>query len=81
MEGEQEQVALLYRSGMGKWVWEPDLFFYNTPTITFLNAHHNRLRSRIASGSTRLPAAADMRQLQWDPELAKVAQRFRDLYF
>ena len=43
-------------------------------------AHHNRLRSRIASGSTRLPAAADMRELQWDPELAKVAQRFKDLF-
>ena len=28
MEGEQEQVALLYRSGMGKWVWEPDLLFW-----------------------------------------------------
>ena len=53
------------------------MLVFNLPSQVV--AHHNRLRSRIASGSTRLPAAADMRQLQWDPELAKVAQRFRDL--
>ena len=40
--------------------------------------HHNRLRSRVASGLTRLPPATNMRQLEWDPELASVAQRLAD---
>jgi len=40
--------------------------------------HHNRLRSRVASGLTQHPPAANMRQLEWDPELARVAQRLAD---
>merc|ERR1712130_167465 len=40
--------------------------------------HHNRLRSRVASGLTRHPPAANMRQLEWDSELARVAQRLAD---
>jgi len=39
---------------------------------------HNRLRSRVAMGSTRQPSAADMMELQWDEELATVAQRHAD---
>jgi len=40
--------------------------------------HHNRLRSRVASGLTRHPPASNMRQLEWDGELARVAQRLAD---
>ena len=39
---------------------------------------HNRLRSRVAVGSTIQPSAADMMELQWDDELAAVAQRHAD---
>ena len=39
---------------------------------------HNRLRSRVAVGSTNQPSAADMMELQWDDELASVAQRHAD---
>jgi len=39
---------------------------------------HNRLRSRVAVGSTNQPSAADMMELQWDEELASVAQRHAD---
>ena len=35
---------------------------------------HNRLRSLVAVGGTDQPAAADMRELQWDEELARLAQ-------
>jgi len=40
--------------------------------------YHNRLRSRVASGQTNQPPASNMLQLQWDPELARVAQRLAD---
>jgi len=40
--------------------------------------YHNRLRSRVAVGSTSQPPAANMLQLTWDPELARVAQRLAD---
>ena len=39
---------------------------------------HNRLRSRVAVGSTAQPSAADMMELEWDDELATVAQRHAD---
>ena len=35
---------------------------------------HNRLRSLVAGGGTAQPPAADMRELVWDEELARVAQ-------
>ena len=41
-------------------------------------AHHNRLRSRVASGLTRLPPARNMLEVHWDEELAQVAQRLAD---
>ena len=41
-------------------------------------AHHNRLRSRVASGLTRLPPATNMLEVHWDEELAQVAQRLAD---
>ena len=41
-------------------------------------AHHNRLRSRVASGLTRLPPAMNMLEVHWDEELAQVAQRLAD---
>ena len=37
-------------------------------------AEHNRLRAAVARGETRQPAAADMRELVWDEELARLAQ-------
>jgi len=40
--------------------------------------YHNRLRSRVARGLTSQPPAGNMRQLQWDQELARVAQRLAD---
>ena len=39
---------------------------------------HNRLRSLVARGGTRQPPAADMRELEWDEELARVAQARAD---
>jgi len=39
---------------------------------------HNRLRSRVAVGSTNQPSAADMMELRWDDELAAVAQGHAD---
>lgn len=39
---------------------------------------HNRLRSRVAVGSTAQPSAGDMMELEWDDELATVAQRHAD---
>ena len=39
---------------------------------------HNRLRSRVAVGSTNHPSAANMMELQWDDELAVLAQRHAD---
>ena len=39
---------------------------------------HNRVRSRVAVGSTSHPSAANMMELQWDEELAALAQRHAD---
>jgi len=39
---------------------------------------HNRLRSRLAMGYTGHPTAANMQELQWDEELAILAQRHAD---
>ena len=40
---------------------------------------HNRLRSQVAVGSGRgKPPAGDMMELQWDSELARVAQARAD---
>ena len=39
---------------------------------------HNRLRSLVARGGTQQPPAADMRELEWDEELARVAQARAD---
>ena len=39
---------------------------------------HNRLRSQLAVGGTSQPPAADMMELQWDTELARVAQARAD---
>ena len=39
---------------------------------------HNRLRSLVAVGGTSQPRAADMRELEWDEELARVAQARAD---
>ena len=39
---------------------------------------HNRLRSAVATGQTSQPAAGDMRQLEWDQELARAAQAHAD---
>ena len=39
---------------------------------------HNRLRSRVAMGSTNHPSAGNMMELQWDEELATLAQRHAD---
>ena len=39
---------------------------------------HNKLRSRLAMGHTDHPAAANMQELQWDEELAVLAQRHAD---
>ncbi|XP_037078550.1 CRISP/Allergen/PR-1-like [Pollicipes pollicipes] len=50
----------------------------------YIVAEHNELRAKVASGrETRgktfgQPSAANMNQLEWDDELAKVAQRFAD---
>ena len=41
-------------------------------------AQHNRLRAAVARGETSQPSAADMQELQWDEELAVVAQRLAD---
>ena len=41
-------------------------------------AQHNRLRAVVARGETNQPSAADMQELQWDEELAMVAQRLAD---
>merc|ERR1711890_76714 len=42
-------------------------------------ARHNELRRRVAKGEeSGQPAAADMRELVWDPELEIIAQRWAD---
>jgi len=50
----------------------------NDAEIREILEHHNRLRSRVASGQTSQPAASDMMELSWDPELAAVAQAHAD---
>ncbi|XP_077525279.1 CRISP/Allergen/PR-1-like [Amblyomma americanum] len=43
-------------------------------------AAHNRYRSQIATGNTtRLPPAANMMELEWDDDLARVAQAHANL--
>ena len=37
-----------------------------------------RLRSRVAAGITRQPGASDMLELEWDEELARLAQAHAD---
>lgn len=39
---------------------------------------HNMYRNQVATGRTGLPQAANMLQMQWDPELAAVAQKYAD---
>ena len=41
---------------------------------------HNKLRSKVARGLTKTkhPPAGDMMELEWDDELAFVAQRHAD---
>ena len=39
---------------------------------------HNKLRSKVARGLTKQPPAGDMMELEWDDELAFVAQRHAD---
>jgi len=39
---------------------------------------HNRLRSKVAMGNTNHPSASNMLELQWDDELAVLAQRHAD---
>ena len=39
---------------------------------------HNSLRSRLSMGYTGHPTAANMQELQWDEELAVLAQRHAD---
>lgn len=40
--------------------------------------HHNRLRARVATGATFQPPASNMMELEWDNELAAIAQRHAD---
>ena len=37
-----------------------------------------RLRSQVAAGETRQPGGSNMMELQWDEELARVAQAHAD---
>jgi len=39
---------------------------------------HNRLRASVARGETNQPPASNMMQLEWDNELAYIAQRWAD---
>nr|AII97806.1 BLTX434 [Nephila pilipes] len=39
---------------------------------------HNMYRDQVATGRAGLPPAANMLELQWDPELAAVAQKYAD---
>jgi len=41
-------------------------------------AQHNRLRNEVAGGQTNQSPAANMRVMQWDSELASIAQRWAD---
>ena len=45
--------------------------------VAILDAH-NKLRAMVARGETRQPSGADMRQLSWDQELARLAQAHAD---
>jgi len=40
--------------------------------------YHNRLRAQVAGGETRQPGASNMMELQWDEELARLAQAHAD---
>ena len=43
-----------------------------------MNTSLCRLRLRVAEGSTSQPPASNMMELEWDEELAMVAQRLAD---
>lgn len=45
---------------------------------TLLSVLSCRLRSRVAAGETRQPGASNMMELQWDEELARLAQAHAD---
>ena len=47
-------------------------------TIETILRLHNEIRSKIARGRCGQPIAGCMRPLQWDPELARVAQKWAD---
>ena len=47
-------------------------------TIATILRLHNEIRSKIARGRCGQPIAGCMRPLQWDPELARVAQKWAD---
>lgn len=50
----------------------------NQEILEVLNVH-NALRSKVATGQERgQPSASNMFMLKWDPELAKIAQRWAD---
>lgn len=40
--------------------------------------YHNKLRSMVATGATPQPPAANMMEMEWDEELAAIAQRHAD---
>ena len=47
-------------------------------TINYILELHNEVRSKVARGRCGQPIAGCMRPLQWDPELARVAQKWAD---
>ena len=47
-------------------------------TIEYILELHNEVRSKIARGKCDQPIAGCMKPLQWDPELARVAQKWSD---
>ena len=47
-------------------------------TIEYILELHNEIRSKIARGRCGQPIAGCMQPLQWDPELARVAQKWAD---
>ncbi|XP_040567740.2 LOW QUALITY PROTEIN: SCO-spondin-like [Lepeophtheirus salmonis] len=47
-------------------------------TISYILRLHNEIRSKITRGRCNQPKAGCMGPLQWDPELARVAQKWAD---
>ena len=45
---------------------------------TLLSVLSSRLRSRVAAGETRQPGGSNMMELEWDEELARLAQAHAD---